>query len=234
MWTLTDIFFPPRCALCDGLLKPSEQGVCKACMPDLIRIRPPYCMKCGKELSNESETFCADCKVHTHVFESGRALFLYNDAMKKSIYRFKYDNRKEYAAFYGRALAGELGDWIRSLSPACIIPVPLHEKRLKKRGYNQAELIGATLSGLVSVPLRNDLLVRCTDTKKQKELNVSGREKNLKKAFKTTQNNVKLDTVLLIDDIYTTGATMDAAAACLRAAGVGQVYSLSLSIGRNT
>ena len=234
MWTLTDFFFPPRCALCDGLLKPSEQGVCKACMPDLKRIGQPYCMKCGKGLTKESETLCADCKMHTHVFESGRALFLYNDAMKKSIYRFKYDNRKEYAAFYGRAISDGLGDWIRSLSPDCIIPIPLHEKRLKKRGYNQAELIGASLSTLVHVPLRNDLLIRCADTKKQKELNVSEREKNLKKAFKTTQNNVKLDTVLLVDDIYTTGATMDAAAACLRAAGAGHVHSLALSIGRNT
>ena len=234
MWKIIDLFFPPRCIVCDGLLKPAEQGVCARCEPLLKKVGSPYCMKCGKELEDEGAVFCKDCRLHTHVFESGRALFQYNDAMKRSLYRYKYDGRKEYAATYGRVLFEDLGDWIRKVAPSCIIPIPLSENRLKKRGYNPAELIGAALCERLHIPLCNDLLIRCADTKKQKELNVSEREKNLKKAFKTTRNNVKLDTVLLIDDIYTTGATMDAAAACLKAAGIGRVYAMALSIGRNS
>ncbi len=233
MWTLTDLFFPPRCAVCDGLLKIHEQGVCLKCEPALHRIREPRCVKCGKEVAKDSDIFCPDCSIHAHRFESGRALFLYNDAMKKSIYRFKYAGRKEYAAFYADEMAREFASWIRSTGAEAIVPIPLHETRLKERGFNQAELIARRLSASVSVPVRSDILVRWTDTRKQKELNASERENNLKKAFKTTRNDVKLDTVLLIDDIYTTGSTMDAAAGCLKEAGVGKVYMMALSIGRN-
>lgn len=232
--TLLDLFFPPRCVVCDRPLTYRESGVCKTCAESLHKIRDPRCMKCGKELSEERDVFCKDCTDHAHRFESCRALFLYDDAMKKSIYRFKYDGRKEYAAYYAKALSEELGDWIRSVRPNALIPIPLHPNRLKKRGYNQAELIAGKLSALVNVPVKTDILIRRADTKRQKELNLSARENNLKKAFKTSENDVKLDTALLVDDIYTTGATMDAAAACLKGAGVSRVYALTLSIGRNT
>ncbi len=234
MWTLTDLFFPPRCAICDGLLKVTEQGICMSCEKDLHRITEPYCMKCGKEIHRDEDLYCADCINHARSFESGRALFLYNDAMRGSIYRFKYAGRKEYAAYYGREMASFLGSWIRSVNPDALIPVPVHKKRLKKRGFNQAELIANALSQHIHVPVEADLLRRVVDTKKQKELNALERENNLKKAFKTARNDVELDTVLLIDDIYTTGATMNAAATALKEAGVRQVYVMSLCIGRNT
>ncbi len=229
-----DFFFPPRCVVCDGILRPDEEGLCRECKGSVHRIRAPYCMKCGKELRMESDVYCKDCISRDHVFDSGRSLFLYNEPMKRSMYRFKYDGRKEYAAYYGRELANGLGDWIGSVGAQALIPVPIHKKRLKKRGYNQAELIAAALSKRIKVPVNHDLLVRAKETEKQKELNAWERENNLKKAFKTTQNDVKLDTVLLIDDIYTTGATADAAAACLRTAGVSHVHVLTLCIGRNT
>ncbi|MBR4169622.1 MAG: ComF family protein [Lachnospiraceae bacterium] len=232
--TLLDLLFPPRCVVCDGVLRPDERGLCASCQNSVHLIRAPYCMKCGKELRFEKDVFCRDCERRDHVFDSGRSLFLYNDAMKKSIYRFKYDGRKEYAAYYGEKMAQCLGDWIRSVAPDAIIPVPLHAKRLKKRGFNQAELIAAVLSKHIRIPVNNRLLIRSAETEKQKELNASERENNLKKAFKTTQNDVELDTVLLMDDIYTTGATADAAAGCLRSAGVRHVHVLTLCIGRNT
>ena len=234
MWTLTDLFFPPRCAVCDGLLTVREQGICTACEKDLHRIGEPYCMKCGKEIHRDEDIYCADCRIHARSFESGRALFLYNDAMRGSIYRFKYAGRKEYAAYYGREMAAFLGDWIRAVDPDALIPIPIHKKRMKKRGFNQAELIAAALSEHIHVPVEADLLHRVVDTKKQKELNASERENNLKKAFKTTRNDVELDTVLLIDDIYTTGATMNAAATALKEAGIKHVYMMALCIGRNT
>ena len=232
--TLTDLFFPPRCVVCDRPLTYRESGVCINCENSLHIIRDPRCMKCGKEVSEERDVFCKDCIDHAHRFESCRSLFLYDDAMKKSIYRFKYDGRKEYAAYYAKVIAKELGEWILSVKPDAFIPIPLHPNRLKKRGYNQAELIAAKLSALINIPVKTDVLIRQTDTIRQKELSLSARENNLKKAFKTNENDVKLDTALLIDDIYTTGATMDAAAACLKDAGVSRVYALSLSIGRNT
>lgn len=234
MRSLIDLIFPPRCVVCDGILKSHETGVCASCVGGLHRIGAPWCMKCGKEVRGEDTVYCSDCLTHRRDFDSGRSLFLYNEPMRKSIYRFKYNGRKEYAAYYGQELASSLGDWIRFVAPDAIIPVPIHEKRLKKRGYNQAELIGRALSRHVHVPVESTLLSRVRETAKQKELDASERENNLKKAFKTTRNDVKLNSVLLIDDIYTTGATCDAAARCLKEAGVRHVYVLTLCIGRNT
>ncbi|MBO4902124.1 MAG: ComF family protein [Lachnospiraceae bacterium] len=204
------------------------------CRPAVHQIGAPYCMKCGKELRDDAQIYCADCQVHAHDFDSGRSLLLYNEPMRKSIYRFKYDGRKEYAAYYGQILAQTFAQWIASVNPDVLIPIPLHKDRLKKRGYNQAELIANALSAYVSVPVNNRLLIRGIRTEKQKELNVSERENNLKKAFKSTENDVKLYSALLIDDIYTTGATADAAAACLKEAGIRRVHILTLCIGRNT
>ena len=231
MWTLTDILFPPRCAVCDGLLKPSERGVCEKCTPKLVRIKDPRCMKCGKTVTDR-EIYCPDCTMHAHAFESGRALFLYNDAMKNSIYRFKYAGRKEYAAFYADSMAEEYARWISTIKADAIVPIPLHKKRLKERGFNQAELIARRLSEAVFVPVCTDLLIRQVATRKQKELSAKERENNLKKAFKISENDVKLKTVILCDDIYTTGSTIDAVATLLKRSGVQEVYFIALAIGK--
>ena len=103
---------------------------------------------------------------------------------------------------------------------------------MKKRGYNQAYLIAAGLSDRLAIPVCNDLVIRTAATGAQKELGALQRQNNLKKAFKVSGNGVKLNSVLIVDDIYTTGATIDALASCLREAGVGKVYFATLCIGR--
>jgi len=188
-------------------------------------------MKCGKTVTDR-EIYCPDCTMHAHAFESGRALFLYNDAMKNSIYRFKYAGRKEYAAFYADSMAEEYARWISTIKADAIVPIPLHKKRLKERGFNQAELIARRLSEAVFVPVCTDLLIRQVATRKQKELSAKERENNLKKAFKISENDVKLKTVILCDDIYTTGSTIDAVATLLKRSGVQEVYFIALAIGK--
>lgn len=232
--TVLDWLFPQRCAVCDRALSITEIGLCSKCRPMLHKVEAPYCMKCGKPLGDESEILCDDCKIKAHSYERGRSVYLYDSAMKSSIYRFKYHGRKEYARFYAMQIAHHLSDFLNRIPNGVLIPIPLHEKRYEKRGYNQAALICRELSKLTGMPYREDVLFRTEDTKKQKELGVRERENNLKKAFKTYGNDVKLNTAILIDDIYTTGATIDAAARCLKESGVTYVYFVTLSIGRNT
>lgn len=234
METVIDRLFPPRCVICDRALKQSETGVCHKCQPLLHKIESPYCMKCGKPLGDESEILCNDCSIRSHSYERGRSVFLYDSAMKTSLYRFKYHGRKEYAVFYATQMAHHLYRFLNDIPNSVLIPIPIHEKRYEKRGYNQAALIGAELSKITGIPMREDILFRVEDTRKQKELGVRERENNLKKAFKTYTNDVELNTAILIDDIYTTGATIDAAARCLKASNVANVYFVTLSIGRNT
>ena len=111
-----------------------------------------------------------------------------------------------------------------------MVPVPLSKQRLYKRGYNQSELLAREVSKQTGVPVLNRFVVRERDTVAQKELNPTERQNNLKKAFKIAQNDVKLSTIIIIDDIYTTGSTVDAVARLLKKAGVKKIYVLALSI----
>lgn len=225
------LLFPGRCPMCDELLGRAETYICDACRAEVKFTEEPYCMKCGKTVFQEEE-FCNDCLRHIHVFDRGRTLLLYEGPVKKSIYRFKYAGRKEYAEAYAYLTEQKLGDYIRSVQPDAFVPVPLHRERFRKRGYNQAELFGAALGRRMGIPVEAKIAKRTKNTLPQKELDLAMRQNNLKKAFKICRNDVKLNTIIIIDDIYTTGSTIDALAECFREAGVSRIYFLAISGGR--
>ncbi len=145
--------------------------------------------------------------------------------------RFKFHGRKEYADFYSRDMYRHLGTFILSCHPDVIIPVPVSAEKLKKRGYNQAELIASRLSEYTGIPENKDLVRRIRNTPPMKELTRLERMKNLKGAFKIDSHDVKCRNVLIVDDIYTTGSTMDALSDVLIRAGVKQVYFVALAAG---
>ncbi len=128
-------------------------------------------------------------------------------------------------------MAEYLGDFIRTVRPEALIPIPLHRKRLRARGYNQARLLARALGRRTGVPVCADFLVRVKNTLPLKYENPKERQNNLKKAFNIARNDVKLKRVVVIDDIYTTGSTMDEAAETLRGAGVEEVYFIALASG---
>lgn len=189
-------------------------------------------MKCGKPVEFQEIEYCYDCSRRKHVYDKGIGLFSYSDELKKSIYRFKYNNKREYAKFYGEEMVRHLGDIINEWDADMIIPVPLHKSRLIERGYNQAELIAKELSKGVGIPVKKDVLVRNKKTKPQKWLNEKERKDNIEKAFTIRKNIVKLKKVVLVDDIYTTGSTVDSCARELKDKGAEKVYCVSLSIGK--
>ncbi len=228
--TLTDVFYPRRCPVCDRAVSPFGSLICDICTERLSYITPPYCMKCGKELNNDTEEYCSDCRGSRHLFDSGRALFAYKSAAD-SIYRFKYKGRQEYGAYYAAAAAARLGPWITERRPDVFIPVPIHASKRHVRGYNQAEVLAEELGRIMSIPIANDLIKRVRKTAPMKDLPLDERQNNLKRAFKICRNDVKLNTAIIIDDIYTTGSTIDAMSEELRRAGVKQIYFMALSIG---
>ena len=190
-------------------------------------------MKCGKPVDDDEE-YCFDCTRCTHEYDEGRAALVYDEITSKSIYRFKYNNKREYAKVYGRIIDEQLRDKIRSWNVDALIPVPIHKSKLKKRGYNQAELIADEMSKRLGIPVCTSLIERSAATSVQKELSAAARQNNLKKAFNVRGNDVKYNAVLIVDDIYTTGATVDAMARCLKGVGIRNVYFVSLCIGRGT
>lgn len=230
------LLFPPRCPVCDEILFSSfaapEELICKSCRKQPEYVKEPVCSQCGKPLENEREEYCYDCSRNKRAFVQGRALWVYRGVVRDSLYRFKYQNRREYAEYYSAELMRVYGGWIKERGIQAVVPIPLSGKRRRQRGFNQAELVARKVAKRMNLPVYGRLLIRTRDTKAQKGLNDQERKNNLKRAFKTRKNKVQLNHILLIDDIYTTGSTMNEAAKELKRAGAEQVYCLSISIGR--
>ena len=225
------ILYPRRCPVCQIIV--TEKGyVCRECKQQLPYIKEPRCKKCGKSLDSEVQEYCFDCTKGHHVFDKGIALWQYTKSMKQSIHRFKYDNKREYADFYIEEILKHYGTWIESLQVDAIIPVPLHRSKQRSRGFNQAELLAKGIGKALQIPVEAKVVERYRKTKVQNVLNDTERKNNVKKAFKIAGNVVKLKKVLLVDDIYTTGSTIDAIAEVLKEVGVEQVYICCLCAGR--
>lgn len=230
MLKIKDLFFPRRCPVCDRPVKPAGALICKECRPKLRYVKEPACLKCGKALAQPQQEYCFDCAHKKHEYDRGISLYQYG-SIKSCVYRFKYGGRREYADFLGKEMAQRLGKQILSWKPDALVPVPLHPERERKRGYNQAELLAAAMGKQLGILVITDWLYRTKNTVPQKLLDGRARQNNLKRAFKIGRNDVKLDTIVIIDDIYTTGSTVDEIASLCRQYGVVKIYFAALSIG---
>ncbi len=228
---LKKILWPETCPFCG---KVCADGICGECRKrvDSLQIKEPTCMKCGKPVSASEQEYCHDC-AHTHYYyEKGMAMWLHKEPVSTSVYQFKYHNQRFYGKLYAAEIAAEKGAQILRWRPEIIIPVPLHSKRKRKRGYNQAEILSCELGKILEIPVCRKLVKRIRYTEPQKKLGNRMRKRNLEKAFAVTHSMEGVKSVLVVDDIYTTGSTIDAVAKELRKAGVSKVYFLTISIGQ--
>lgn len=228
---ILDLIYPRRCPVCQDIV-PEQKLICPECQKKLPYVRQPRCMKCGKSVDTMEQEYCGDCQRIKKHYKRGYPVFVYAAPVKQGVMAMKYQNRREYAGFYSQEMLRLFGAEWRELRLDGIIPIPIHSHRLRRRGYNQAELLAKPVSCQLQVPLYNKLLVRSIDTLPQKELDDKERMKNLKKAFLFRENAVELKKVLLVDDIYTTGSTIEACTEVLMQGGVEQVYYTSVCIGR--
>ena len=192
-------------------------------------------MKCGKPVS-EGAVYCPDCTEEERYFTAGRSLWRYDKSVRESIYGFKYGGRREYADYYGACLGEAFGRTVRQWGAQALIPIPVHENRKKQRGYNQAQLLAEAFAGALSeqgtyLPVLSGVLSRRADTAPQKRLDPVRRRENLSRAFYCPEGAEVPEKALLIDDIFTTGATVDAAARTLIKNGAKQVFFLALAAG---
>lgn len=225
-----DLVFPPRCPVCDRPA-PFPERICPACREKPVVVKEPRCLKCGRQIGNEREEYCRGCRLTVHAFEEGRGFFLYS-SVADSIYRFKYAGRQEYAVFYAQKITERLGRTIRAWQADALVPVPIHYTRKRERGYNQAEVLAREIGKRTGIPVDAKLIRRVKKTLPQKLLDDRGRQNNLKRAFKIERNDVKLKRVIIVDDIYTTGSTIDACALELKKAGVEKIYFITAAIGK--
>jgi len=227
---LEELLFPRRCPICDKIVAPFGALCCEACKKKLLYIGHDYCMKCGKGLLDSEKAYCSRCIAHPPVFTYGRSLYRY-ECVAGSIFRLKYQGRQEYAAFFGAELFRYFKHDIAKMHADVIIPVPLHKKRLEERGYNQSALLAKELAGKTGIPCIENLVTRVKNTVPQKKLNDIERQNNLKKAFKIRRNDVKLNRMIIVDDIYTTGSTVNALSKVLFEGGAKEVFVITLASG---
>ena len=221
--------FPSRCLVCDRPVWPPSEKICLSCLKTLKPIRESFCEKCGKKV-NAGLRLCSDCTRTEHVFTRSRGAFGYRE-LSKGMYRYKYLGRREYADVYAKLTYSQLADYIHGCNADMIAAVPVSKKKLLKRGYNQAAELAKGISKLSGIPFSEGALLRVRDTAPMKLLSPSERQKNLKNAFISNVNVVKSKRVLLVDDIYTTGSTMDECSRALLEAGAESVYGLSVASG---
>ncbi|MCD7820469.1 MAG: ComF family protein [Lachnospiraceae bacterium] len=241
------LLYPQRCPFCDCILtgrQKDRKQVCEKCREKLPWVTEPACMKCGKPVESPEKEFCEDCSRTKHLFDRGRAAFTYTGLVRGSVYRMKFQNRRDYLDFYAEAIVCVGGKYLRIWRPEVIVPIPMHWRKRAARGYNQSELLAGKISRITGIPCERKLLRCGRFTGSQKELGRRERTKNLRGSFfvspekkagliNSGRENRKLpSSVLLVDDVYTTGSTMDEAARALREAGVRQIFFFVLCTGK--
>jgi len=224
--TLAGSLFPDRCPVCGEIPDGEGAMLCRACFEMLSFVEEPVCLTCGRTVADGAEEFCAECAAKPKSFERGYPLLWYDDTMRRIVSDIKYRNRRRYAIPFGRLMAARFFEAVRRSD--CLVPVPVHRSRLKKRGFNQAELLARIIQERTGVPVRTDLLFRVRKTEAQKALSPDERIRNLETAFSASRAAASAGRILLIDDIYTTGSTAEACTRVLKAAGAEHVSVMTL------
>jgi len=234
LWTGTnEVIFPSniKCLLC-GRDLPEKQDIefCPICVKKLEKISEDKCCKvCGAVL--HSSNICLNCKKRKREFDMARSVYVYQDDIQKLIVGMKYNNKPYISRTLGKVLANKFKELNWKVD--VVIPVPLTKKRYKSRGYNQAELLAKEFVAWNKLDLSTDILYKVKDTKQQAKLHFQERQNNLKKTFKIINSDaIKDKNILLIDDVFTTGATANACSLSLKEAGANKVYVLCVASTR--
>ena len=225
---LLDLIYPPHCFVCRALGDAS--GFCGTCADAVTPVPTPFCDRCGHPFGGAA---CYNCRSRQPSFIRGRAWGGYEGSLRDAIHRFKYHDRPALAEPLGVRLAS----YARTQSPAlhdlrfdAVVPVPMHPVRRRLRGYNQSERLARVVARELSLPLQSKWLERTQPTRPQVGLTGEDRTANLRNVF-AAPSVVSGKTLLLIDDVTTTGATLNECAAALKSANAAGVYTLTLAAG---
>lgn len=230
---ILDLFFPARCPMCDEILAYGAGRLCGS-HSRLPFVKDPVCFKCGKTITDEDQELCRDCAEKKKSFIRCFPVFNYVEPVSSSVLRIKYNNKREYLDYYSEEMAHRLETLVNHEKIDGLVSVPVHNKKLKVRGYNQAEELAVRLGRRLNIPVYSDILVREEYTSPQKLLGHEERYKNIKGAIRQNKMRNTLDTVILVDDIYTTGATAEECTRALHEAGVAKVYVAVICIGMDS
>ncbi len=221
IWHVVDWFFPPNCPGCgvEGEL------ICDSCQSKIVRLTGKNCVFCGQAVRGAD--ICNDCRNRDHSYIAYKGYAFYTGVMRESILRLKYQN--------DIGIARLLSDFLENLVRTSgwdfdvIIPIPLSRQKLSERGYNQASRLAKPLAAKLGKLYCPNALIRIRETSSQVGLDIRSRLDNVENAFRANSKLIKNKTVLLIDDVFTTGATLESAASELKLSGAKAVYAMTLA-----
>ncbi len=228
---LLDLIYPPRCLVCERHGRPP---LCGECAAHFVPVPEPVCAVCGRPVEPEAPCrLCAGPPAGGWGFSSARAAAIYQGPLRHAIHRFKYGCSESLGEPLGAFLANRLAaDGLLAHPVDVALPVPIHPARERQRGFNQALLLAAPVAAMLGVPLETGALVRVRKTPPQVGLSPDARRRNLRDAFAVPgPARVAGRRVLLVDDVFTTGATVCACAQALKAAGAPAVHVVTLAEG---
>lgn len=234
--SLLNLLYPDACLACKAAVsRAAHCSVCERCWRRILdlRIQPPWCPSCGLPYPSSVEVgsrLCGSCVLRPPPFEGARAFGYYAAELSVAVQALKFMGRRNLASLLAPLMASVfLGSWQRG-DFDLVVPVPLHSRRERARGYNQAALLARRSAGIIGLPVDEKALVRVRDTPPQVGLTNRERQENLRHAFRCPGNRpVQGCRVLLLDDVMTTGATITSASTALLEAGAARVAVLALA-----
>lgn len=219
--SVLDKLFPRKCPLCGTLLLPNER-ICGKCSDNVVYIYPPICQRCGRPI------FDCSCREGEFAFSRCISPFVYTKSIRNGIHRFKFRNVPEAADFFGLFMAAAIQREYGDIHFDIVLGVPMHPSDIRHRGYNQADLLARSVSQRLDVPLGSRVLIKSVHTHAQHTLSRAERRRNVSGVFTVAKSYLVAGrTILLCDDILTTGSTLDACANELLKAGARSVYCVT-------
>ena len=225
------LLYPPRCLVCKTL---GERSLCAGCAARIIPVAAPYCAVCGQTLAPD-DGGCWHCHRRKPVYACARSMGAYDGVLRHAIHQFKYRDRPQLGVPLGLLLAAfaqKQAPALNGLQFDAVLAVPMHPVRQRIRGYNQSERLARVLSRELCLPLSANKLVRVHSTRPQVGLSAETRRTNLRGAFAVKpEASVMEKTLLLVDDVVTSGSSLHECALALKGAGAKAVYALTLAAG---
>lgn len=217
-----DVLFPPQCTGCGRY----GSFLCPACESGLPHLSHPYCQVCAQPVPTGRPGLCGLCASRPLAVDGIRAPFLMEGTMREAIHSLKYRNLKAVAPILGQLLAR----YMESITVPgdVLVPVPLHRRRLRDRGYNQSGLLAKEVGKRMCLPVMEGLMIRTRNTPPQVSLSLEERMRNVEGSFACV-GNAQGQRLIVVDDVVTTGSTVSACAAVLRAGGAESVWGLALA-----
>ncbi len=222
IWTqFADLLFPPRCVSCSRV----GAWLCERCLEQIPRVEPPFCPRCGDRVTVAG--LCARCRTAPLRIDRIRSAVYFEGALRSAMHQFKYNGLTALADPLGGLMVAYWQEHPMAID--LVVPVPLHPGRRSERGFNQAALLAQAFARRVGLPVVKGALIRQRETAPQVELDAEERRENVRDAFHCPGDDVRGKHILLVDDVCTTGATLEACSVALERGGAHRVQALTLA-----